>query len=201
MNDSVDHIRDRIIEAALPLVVFDGWRWEVIEQAATGAGYAPDMARAVFPSRLMDVMAGLSAMADRAMLTALAPLDPEQMRVRDRVRAALMARYEFLQPHKEAMREALSYMAHPLRKLRAAKMVWATADHIWDWAGDTASDYNRYTKRGLLSGIIVSSTLVWLNDDTADMAVLGAFIDRRIENVMQIGKMMGRFKRKGAGNA
>ncbi len=201
MHDSVDHIRDRIIEAALPLVVFDGWRWEVIEQAASEAGYAPDMAHAVFPSRLMDVMAGLSAMADRAMLTALAPLDPEQMRVRDRVRAALMARYEFLQPHKEAMREALSYMAHPLRKPCAAKMVWATADQIWDWAGDTASDYNRYTKRGLLSGIIVSSTLVWLNDDSADMAALGAFIDRRIENAMQIGKLMGRFKKRGAGNA
>ena len=197
MNDSVERIRDRIIETALPLAVFDGWRWEVIEQAALEAGYGPDMARAVFPARLIDVMRGLSAMADAAMMDAISSLDPAQMRVRDRIRTALMARYEFLQPHKEAMRGALSYMAHPLRKPRAAKMVWRTADLIWNWAGDNATDYNRYTKRGLLGGIIVSSTLVWLNDDNAELEALGAFIDRRIENVMQVGKIMGRFKKKG----
>ncbi len=200
-SNDIPAIRDRILEAALPAVVFDGWGWQTIERAARDAGYETDIARAVFPGRMMDVMKAFSGLADRKMIESLAGLDPSQMRVRDRVRCALVARFEYLNSCPDAACGAMAWLALPTRKPAALKMVWRTADCIWDWAGDTATDYNRYTKRGLLSGIIMSASLVWLNDDTPDMEETKGFIDRRIENVMQFGKLMGRVSRKAAGHA
>lgn len=194
-NTDITRIRDDIVESALPHVAFDGWSWALVEQACRDAGYEPAMARAVFPGRMKDVLDGFADLADRKMMAGLDDIDPGALRVRERVRTALLARYEFLCPHKEALRESVQFWMVPSRKPRAAKIVWRTADRIWDWAGDTATDYNRYTKRGLLAGILVSATLVFLNDESAHMDNTKAFIDRRIENVLQFGKWINRVKK------
>ena len=194
-KDDVVQIRDSILHAALPHVAFDGWTWEMIERAAEEAGYKPSMAKAVFPDRMKDVLDAFADLADREMLKALENTNPEDLRIRDRVRSALIARYEWLKPHKEALRQSVQFWMVPTRKPRGAKIVWRTADRIWEWAGDTATDYNHYTKRGLLSGIIVSTTLFWLNDSSEHMDNTKSFLDRRIENVMQFGKIIGRIKK------
>jgi ubiquinone biosynthesis protein COQ9 len=115
-------------------------------------------------------------------------------RIRDKVTQAVRVRLEALAPHKEAERLAIAFWMRPLRKWEGAKLVWKTADVIWTHAGDTATDYNRYTKRGLLSGVLTATTLFWLNDTSKDHQDSWAFLDRRIENVMTVGKIVGRFK-------
>jgi ubiquinone biosynthesis protein COQ9 len=192
---AVTKIRDEIIQSALAHVRFDGWTWDVIVQAAADQGYEEPMTRAVFPGGLIDALDSFADYADRAMMAALAGIDPKSLRIRDRIRQALIARYEFLTPHKDAVRQSAAFWLMPWRKPRAAKIVWRTADVIWDWAGDDAKDYNRYTKRGLLSGIILSTTLAWLNDNTQNLEQTKEFLDRRIENVMQLNKVMGKVKR------
>ena len=192
-KEQVIQTRDDIINAALPNVVFDGWRWDMVENAAIQAGFDPNIASAVFPDKMLDVLSAFSDMADRGMLELLAGQNPEDMRVRDRIRAGVMARFTYLQPQREAVRETLGFWAVPTRKPRAAKIVWRSADHIWNWAGDDAKDYNRYTKRGLLSGILVSTMLVWIDDDSPDLRVTQEFLDRRIDNVLFVGQTLGRF--------
>jgi ubiquinone biosynthesis protein COQ9 len=193
-NKSTVEIRDDILSKALPNVIFDGWSMDMINQAAQDCGYDDLTVRAAFPDGITDVLDAFADMADRAMLAALADVNADDLKVRDRVRTALIARFTYLNTYKDAVKESLKYWLHPLRKPRAAKITWRSADRIWDFAGDTATDYNRYTKRGLLSGIIASSTLVWLNDSSDDMDKTIRFIDGRIENVMQLGKIIGRLK-------
>ena len=190
MNKETLEIQDEILEAALPNVAFDGWSWDVMCAAADDAGYNENIALAVFPEKLTGVLDYFSAWADRQMLDRLSKIDPSEMRIRDRIRTALMARYAVLNEHKEAVQQSLNYWLWPTRKPRAAKITWRCADVIWNWAGDNAKDYNRYTKRGLLSAVIASTTLAWLNDPSEDMSKTQAFLDRRIENVMQFGKII-----------
>ncbi len=183
------------MQELLPAVPFDGWSMRAARTAAVGAGYDAAMADAVFPDGLADVLDCYAGWADGRMLDALDDLDIKQMKVRERIRAAVMARLEVLQPHKEAERMALAYWAVPVRGVRAARILWRSADRIWSWAGDTAKDYNRYTKRGLLSGVMGSTMLVFLDDDSEDMHITGEFLDRRIENVMQLGRILGKIKK------
>ena len=194
-KNDVTKIRDEIITVALPNVTFDGWNWELIIKAAEEAGHKDTVVRLVFPDQMRDVLDAFADLADREMQKNLSDINPEDLPVRERVATALMTRYGFLQSHKEPLRQSLQFWIIPTRKTRAAKIVWRTADRIWNWAGDTSKDYNRYTKRTLLSGIIVSSTLYWLNNSDETLDSLRAFIDRRIENVLKCGKIINKIKK------
>lgn len=187
-------IRDRIVEAALPDVPFDGWVWDLIEKSSVKSGFDADMAAAVFPGRMADVLDHFAEMADRWMLQRLETIDPDDLRVRDRVKTAVLLRLRSLYPWREAVRQSASFWALPARMRRAGKITWRTADHIWRWAGDQSEDYNFYTKRTLLCGVLVPTLLAWLDDDSQGMTETEAFLDRRIESVMTLGKAVGKLK-------
>ena len=59
---------------------------------------------------------------------------------------------------------------------------------MWRLAGDTATDYNHYTKRALLAGIYGATLAVFVDDESEGKADTATFLDRRIENVMQFEK-------------
>lgn len=191
MSDFNQEIKDKILLSALTDVPFDGWRWDVIQNAAVKCGLERDMAQAVFPDKIMDVLRHFSNWADRQMLDALVAVKPESLRVRDRIRMGVEKRLEVLVPYKESVRAASIYWLVPSRKVEAAKQIWKTADVIWNWAGDTAQDYNHYTKRGLLSGVIGATTMAWLNDKSPNHQDSLEFLDRRLDEVLKIGKFTG----------
>ncbi len=187
-------IQDKILETALEDISFDGWNWSVIENAAVNAGYEKNMAEAVFPEKIWDCLSHFADWADRGMLVALDNPEFDALRIRGKIELAVKKRLDFLSAHKEAVKLSSSYWAHPFRKFQAMKIIWRTADVIWEKAGDTAKDYNHYTKRGLLSGVIISTTLVWLSDESENHADSYAFLHRRIENVLQFGKVVSKIK-------
>jgi ubiquinone biosynthesis protein COQ9 len=193
MPDRIQSIRDSIIEKALPSVAFDGWTVNLLEQSAIDAGHEASMMRAVFPEGVVSALDHFADLMDRRMLEKLEDTDIADLRVRDRIRAAVLARLEALAPHREAERRAVVWRSLPLRAGRGGRILWRTADRIWNWAGDTATDYNRYTKRALLSGVLASTTLAWLDDEGS----APAFLERRIENVMQWGRILGKIKKTG----
>jgi ubiquinone biosynthesis protein COQ9 len=72
----------------------------------------------------------------------------------------------------------------------AAECLYRTVDAIWYAAGDTATDFNFYTKRGLLAAVYSSTLLYWLDDTSEDSAKTWAFLDRRIAEVMKVPRML-----------
>lgn len=191
----MQNIQDQILLRALDDVAFDGWSLEVVQNAASQEGFEADVVRAVFPSGLVDVLAHFSNYADRMMLQALENTNIEALRIRDRINLAIISRFEALEPYKEAVRLSMPFWARPFSQLRGGKIVWRSADVIWNWAGDTSDNYNFYTKRTLLSGILISATPVWLDDRESSLQKTRNFVDKRIGNVMQFGKIIGRIKR------
>lgn len=194
--ENIIQIQDQIARQSLENAAFDGWSWDVVIHSARELGHSRQELDALFPERLVSISDHVADMADRWMFDAIKNTKPEDLRVRERIRNAVLARYEALEPHKDAMSSLSSFWAMPGRQFRAGKIIWRTADRIWDWAGDTATDYNRYTKRGLLSSILVSTSITWLGDETQDLANTKAFLDRRIDDVMKIGGALGKLRRK-----
>ena len=86
--------------------------------------------------------------------------------------------------------------ARPANLLTGPKGLWAAADAIWTGLGDTSTDYNWYTKRTILSGVLGSTLVAWIG--TEDPAEVDAFLDRRIENVMQFEKFKGQVREAAA---
>jgi ubiquinone biosynthesis protein COQ9 len=88
-----------------------------------------------------------------------------------------------LEPHKAAVKRA---SGSPLGAANGPTSLWQAADAIWSGLGDTSTDGNWYSKRLILSGVVGSTMVVWLGAD--DRESVEAFLDRRIENVMQFEK-------------
>jgi ubiquinone biosynthesis protein COQ9 len=120
------------------------------------------------------------------MLQALEAMDLAGMRTRARVAAAIRQRLSAVAPHREALRRALGILALPHNAPRAAELTWRTVDAIWWAAGDTATDWNFYSKRGLLAGVYGATLLRFLEDRSEGCAETWEFLDRRIEDTLRI---------------
>lgn len=177
----------RLVAAMLPHVPFDGWTATALAAAARDTGTDPDIAALAVP----DVETMLSlwvAHANARMADTMAAT--HNMKVRDRIRTALVTRLE--QGDREVTRRALSLLAQPQHAALSARLLWQAADAMWRAAGDNATDYNHYTKRAILSAIYSATLLHWTQDDSDDFAATRAFIDRRIDGVMRFEKAKAR---------
>jgi ubiquinone biosynthesis protein COQ9 len=198
-----DHERARaeIIAAALPHVPFDGWTLDTLRRAAADAGHDPLTALRVFPRGPVQAVEAWVTLADRRMLEALERHDPAALKVRERVALAVRLRLEELGAHREAVRRALSVLALPHNAPLAARLLWGTVDAIWYAAGDTATDFNYYSKRGLLAGVYSATLMYWLEDKSEGFADTWKFLDRRLSDVLRIPQALGRLRERLGGFA
>ena len=186
--------RDRIIEAALAHVPFDGWTRRTLAAGVADAGLTPEWTRRAFPGGVIEAVEHFAEYSDRCMLAALEGRDLGALGVRQRIAAAVRVRLELNAPHREAIRRLLSYLALPHNAGAAMRATYRTVDTIWRAAGDEATDFNFYTKRGLLAAVYGSTVLFWLADRSEDQADTWTFLERRIADVMKVPKLQARLK-------
>ena len=187
-NQHISETRERLIEAALPHVVFDGWSAATLEAAITESKTDAGLARLAFPRGGIDMALAFHRHADRALADELAIADLADMRIRDRITHCVRRRIELVAGNREAVRRGATLLALPLHAPEGARAIWQTADIIWTACGDTATDYNWYTKRMILGSVYSATVLFWLGDTSPDHANTWAFLDRRIEDVMRFEK-------------
>ena len=180
--------KDQLLDAALPHVPFDGWSPATFKLAVSDSGLDPTVARAVCPRGAVDLAVAYHKRGDAEMLAQLAASDLSELRFRDRIAKAVQLRLEVIED-KEAVRRGTTLFALPPYAPDGAKLVWGTCDAIWNALGDTATDYNWYTKRATLGGVYSSTVIFWLGDNSEGHEATWSFLDRRIDNVMQIEKI------------
>ena len=178
------HLAPLIAEAA----IFDGWSEDALVMAAEQAGVDPDVAHLAFKSGAMDMIAAWIETIDAAMGQALPQETLGGMPIRERIRSLIQFRLDAVRGQEESLRRALAIMAMPSNVPQALKMGWHSADVMWRLAGDTATDYNHYTKRAILASIYAATLAVFVDDDSEEKADTRAFLDRRIEGVMRFEK-------------
>ncbi len=184
--------KTQILLAALPHVPFDGWTQAVIEAGVADAALDPDLSWRAFPGGPAELVEFFSDYTDRKMVEVLENTSLEDMRIRDRIAEAVRVRLDLLASHREAARRAMAFLAMPAHGALGATCMARTVDKMWRAAGDTSTDFNFYTKRGLLAGVYGATLLAWFDDETEDFSETWAFLDRRIGDVMKIQKARGR---------
>lgn len=181
---------DRFIDALVPHVPFDGWSREAIDKAASETGIRPESGF-VPPTRPTDAIRLWSDVLDRRMLDSLAGDIDQVARVRDKVILGVRRRIDLMSGQQEAARRATVMLALPPNGYVAAGCLHRTVDRIWYAAGDTSTDHNYYTKRGLLAPVYVSTLLYWLNDASEGQQQTWAFLERRIDGVLSLPRTLG----------
>ncbi|MEE2691832.1 MAG: COQ9 family protein [Pseudomonadota bacterium] len=196
-DDGFEAVRVKLFAAMLASAPFEGWTPVSLRKAAVNAGVGRAELAAAFPRGVGDILAYWSATADEAMAANMTGAGFAKLKIREKVAFAVRERLALLRPHKEAARRAAGTLALPLFAPLAAKLAWNTADAVWRGLDDRSTDFNFYSKRAILTGVWTSTFARWLADDSADETATKAFLDKRIENVMQIEKMKAKLRDKG----
>ena len=193
MDDlTLDEMRP-LLAAELPKHAgFDGWTPLAVERAAQAIGIDPLVAGLIFDNSVEMIDAWFAGI-DAAILVKLPPKTLATMKIRGKITALVEARLEILLPDREALRRARSILALPQNLPRATKMGWRAADVMWRAAGDTATDYNHYTKRAILGSVYAATTTIFLDDESEGQADTRAFLARRIEGIMRFEKVKAKF--------
>jgi ubiquinone biosynthesis protein COQ9 len=189
---------DELRAALAPLLpnhaAFDGWSNDALAMAAGELGVPAERARLAFPGGQVEMIDAWFDAIDKAMLDAFPPERIAAMKIRERIRELVLFRLVAMRPQREALRRALAILAMPQNVGDTARLAWRAADRIWRVAGDTATDFNHYSKRAILVGVYGSTTFVFLDDEDDDLAATRAFLGRRIDDVMRFEKFKARWR-------
>ena len=178
-------LRRRLMLAALDHVPFEGWSEACFNLACSDVQSDRLAARRACPSGAVDLAIEFQNWGDERMIEELEQTDLSSMRLQDKAAIAVETRISVVSAHREAVRRSAALFALPSNGLRGTRSLWRTVDAIWNFLGDNSDDYNWYTKRTLLMGVMGSSVLFWLGEAENGERTRG-FIDRRIRDVMRI---------------
>ncbi|MBY0521062.1 MAG: COQ9 family protein [Sphingomonas sp.] len=192
-----DATLDEIRLGLAPLIAanagFDGWTGDAVRLAAQQAGVDADVAALAFNDGPVAMIDAWFAHVDAVMVAALPAAVLTTKKIRARIAEQVEARLAELAPHRDALRRAASILAMPQNIARATRLGWRSVDLMWRQAGDTATDYNHYTKRAILGSVYAATIAVFLNDESEDWADTRAFLARRIEGIMRFEKAKAGF--------
>lgn len=191
-DPTIPELRDALASLVADNAAFDGWTAAARDMAADSLGIDRDVALLALPDSVAMIDAWFASV-DSTMLAALPPEKLAAMKVREKITALVEARLDILAPHRETLRRALAILALPTNVAYGAKLGWRAADTMWRAAGDTATDYNHYTKRGMLAAVYAATMTVFLDDDSEGHADTRAFLSRRIDGIMWFEKAKAGF--------
>lgn len=184
-GDWADRMEQAVLDAAVERAPALGWNGRMVRAACEANGLSRGDEELLFPNGARDLAALLSRRHDDRAMASLADVDPKTLKIRERIARAVSARMEAGAADLEATRRCAAFLALPTNVDLGLQLAWETADLLWNWAGDTATDWNHYSKRAILSGILISAlTMRWFDGKEA----ADAFVARRIENVMTFEK-------------
>ena len=179
----------RLLDAATPLVAELGWNARLVRRAGEIVGLSAPETELLLPHGARDLVALFSYRQDEAALTALSSVDSSALKIRERIARGVEARVEAAAAQEGASRALMGYLALPQNIALGARLAWASADVIWRWAGDEATDANHYSKRVILAALLSSTIAVRM---TNTPAAAKTHLDRGIEAVMQFEKLKAR---------
>ena len=190
--------RDAALDAILPLVSLYGWQGSAIHEGLKDAGMAPEDAEWMFPRGAISAIEAWIELADRRMEDAGLAADISGLRTHERVRFLIKARLEAAEPHRDALRAALSLLAMPWNAPIAARSLARSVNAIWYAAGDKSADFSWYTRRATLAAIYSATLAFWLSGRGDGLEAALEFLDRRLADHARFQKGLARQKPRAA---
>jgi ubiquinone biosynthesis protein COQ9 len=184
-NDWASEAEQQLLSAMLRAAPIEGWTWRSVKLAGKTLGFSDGETELLVPNGPADLAALFSRRHDAKAMATLAKVDPLTLKIRERIRRGLEARLDAAAADEPAERRCIGFLALPQNLHLAGRLAWESADILWRWAGDVATDENHYSKRVLLGGILTGALAIRLASGRESAL---AFVDRRIDNVMAFEK-------------
>ena len=156
-QDWASEAEERLLDAAIRLAPEFGWGGALVQRIGMETGLSDADVELLMPKGAPDLSALLSRRHDHKALEALQGIDAAQLKVRERIHAAVEARIDAAMADEAATKASARLLALPVHAPLAVRLGWETADKLWRWAGDEATDENHYSKRAILATVLATT--------------------------------------------
>ncbi len=198
--------KQKILSKFLKIVEFDGWTEQALAQAISDCGIDAKFSTLIFENGLTEIAEFYTDCYNQKTAIEIAKIENFfDKKIRDKIRLALYARFEAEKSNQIALQRLINFYVNPNNftkfeigpkpAIRGIKDCFKIANFIWYEIGDQSTDFNFYTKRLILSKIILRTLFVFLKDDSSDLIKTKRFIDSQIEKVMKFEKTKMQFKK------
>ena len=183
----------RILDNALQYVPQFGWTVEALAAGAEDEGLPP-VAHGLISRGPVELVEHFSSISTaHAVSEAREHFDEahkaeQHLGMTDKIKFATRKRLEMIAPHTDSWPQAMALGALPQNAPGTMKNIGDTIDSIWTACGDYSdnSSTSYYTKRGMLSGIYISTEMYMLTDTSKDFKDTWDFLDRQIDTVLNL---------------
>lgn len=160
---------------------------DLIQQAELNANLDSGYSHILFPEGQSEIFAALNEYLDSKMLEELEKLS-RPAKIRDQIALAIETRLIEV-VDKQVILNMLGYYLLPKNIGLGFTSVANTCDIIWRYAGDKSTDFNYYTKRGLLISAYAASSAFYLADDSENRIDTRNFIKNALDNIINIASL------------
>ena len=180
-----------MLASYIEAVSFDGWGDEGVASTANQLNTTPfEVRRALGQNPTLRQDAFFTRIESDMAQRVHAIANFTALPVREKVYEAVMAWFgaaDAFAGGKLAVKKAATDRLFSCRIVSAATRQWRLADAIWRLCGDNATDFNHYTKRGILSGVFASALTYWVHDRSENGVKTQEFLRCRIADALKIG--------------
>jgi ubiquinone biosynthesis protein COQ9 len=186
--------QQKILEFCLKNAIFDGWNQKLLENASISAGLDAQHHRILFPGGVADLFTYFVEETNRKMAE---NVKLDGLKTHEKIRACIIWRLEEIKQHKQVIKSWLkALLPQPLTTLKAS---YSAVDAMWRLCGDTATDFNFYSKRAILAGVYGSGLLYFIEDSSEDDAKTWVFLNKSLQNVGKFSRLAAEIKSKFTG--
>ena len=186
MEKSIFDNKSELLQNFLGLSVFNGLSDQSLLMAGREMGLNEGQISIIAPNGPVSMIDYWFSLADEFMVQNLN--SRQGLKIREKATLAIRSRLEYFSSNKEAFRKAIALLALPTNSLRALLIGNRFSDLAWRTFGDKSTDFNYYSKRAMLLATDIATAAYFLGDESDEHQDTWAFLDRRIENIMQIEK-------------
>ena len=170
-----------------------GWTWDALYKAAFNSkklkSLTEEELQTLFDNKISNIIGIFNDKLDEEMYVIFNSQNNKNLGVTQTVKALVLSRFRASENCKSIIKTSLFFMAQPGNAYEALNQLMKTSSKIWEIAGDTSTGRNFYSKRLILAGVYSSTLAYWLAKETRSIDESEDFLDKRLDDVKNIGKI------------
>eukprot|EP01102_Stenamoeba_stenopodia_P011967 TRINITY_DN3719_c0_g3_i1.p1 TRINITY_DN3719_c0_g3~~TRINITY_DN3719_c0_g3_i1.p1 ORF type:complete len:364 (+),score=86.11 TRINITY_DN3719_c0_g3_i1:127-1092(+) len=184
--------RDRILEASLRKVPQLGWSDEAIGEATREQGLPIALKGLVHggPSELIFYFLNK---CNQQMATIMRKEKKEGklegLSVKEVIAKCIRTRLELSSAYVASLPQAVKILSHPSNVSTSLNVLAELSDEICHLTNDRSTNFDWYAKRVVIGGIYSATEVFMLTDKSPNYAETWRFLDRRIEDAIQLAEL------------
>lgn len=184
--------RNIFFEKIAALLTEHNWSPDILTMAEKSGGLEKNYHKLLFPGGLNEIVPEFESWLDEKMLAELEKIEKPK-KIREQIALALKIRLMDVISREASIKNS-SFFLLPNHTLSGMESACRTCDLIWRYAGDQSSDFNYYTKRGLLLPVYLSAKTFYFADNSAYYQKTQEFIKNALDNIINIASFKQHIK-------